>query len=87
MSMIVYEFLFFLIFCIIILMNSIVRLHENEYGVVYRLGKPLKKFVGPRTILILPFIDKLEKMSSYESWKSIELYQEQNDGPSIRRKS
>ena len=48
--------------CLIILANSIRILREYERGVIFRLGR-LIAMKGPGLILLIPFIDKMVKVS------------------------
>lgn len=47
----------------IILLLSIKKVDENERGVITRLGKRTNKSVRPGLTFILPFLDKLERVS------------------------
>jgi regulator of protease activity HflC (stomatin/prohibitin superfamily) len=46
-----------------ILLSSIRKVAPNERGLIVRLGRRTTKTVEPGLTLILPFIDKLEKVS------------------------
>ena len=48
---------------LILLISSIKIIKEYERAVVFRLGRLLKKYKGPGIIIIIPFIDKWERVS------------------------
>lgn len=56
-------FLFFIVlFVVLILVNAIRILREYERGVIFRLGR-LINTKGPGLIILIPFIDKMVKIS------------------------
>ncbi|MEW5807696.1 MAG: slipin family protein [Acidobacteriota bacterium] len=58
-----YAFLIAAFIFLVILVNTIKILPEYERGVVFRLGRLLKKIKGPGLIIIIPFIDRLVRVS------------------------
>jgi regulator of protease activity HflC (stomatin/prohibitin superfamily) len=48
---------------IVVLIASIRSIPADERGVVYRLGRKQKSVIGPGRVMILPFIDRLERIS------------------------
>ena len=48
---------------IIIAATSIRSIPANERGVIYRLGRKQNSVVGPGKVLIIPFVDHLERVS------------------------
>ena len=63
----------FIAICIFILLSSFRKIKDNERVAIYRLGKFLK-IDGPGTIIILPVIDKIEKIKLDEKapgWRGL----------------
>ncbi len=53
-----------LIFCILVLVGSAVKIcKEYERGVVFRLGRLILPPKGPGIFLIIPFVDRMQKIS------------------------
>ena len=48
---------------LVILANTIKILPEYERGVVFRLGRLLPRVKGPGLIIIIPFVDRLVRVS------------------------
>jgi regulator of protease activity HflC (stomatin/prohibitin superfamily) len=48
---------------LIIAATSIRTIPANERGVIYRLGRKQTSVVGPGKVLIIPFVDHLERIS------------------------
>jgi regulator of protease activity HflC (stomatin/prohibitin superfamily) len=48
---------------IIIAVSSIRSIPADERGVVYRLGRKRNSVVGPGKVMIIPFVDHLERIS------------------------
>jgi len=48
---------------IIIAVSSIRSIPADERGVVYRLGRKQNSVVGPGKVMIIPFVDHLERVS------------------------
>ena len=55
--------LFVLIVAAILIALSIRRIPANERGVIYRLGRKKNFVVGPGSVLVIPFVDRLERIS------------------------
>jgi regulator of protease activity HflC (stomatin/prohibitin superfamily) len=51
------------VFCLMILFNAIRILKEYERGVVFRLGRLLTAGKGPGLIFLIPFIDRMVKVT------------------------
>jgi regulator of protease activity HflC (stomatin/prohibitin superfamily) len=56
---------------VILVARSVVKLGPMERGVVYRLGKPLNKVIGPGLAFAAPFLDRVTRVSIAE--KRIEI--------------
>ncbi|HEY7161849.1 MAG TPA: SPFH domain-containing protein, partial [Acidobacteriota bacterium] len=48
---------------IIIAATSIRSIPSNERGVIYRFGRKQNSVVGPGKVVIIPFVDHLERIS------------------------
>ena len=48
---------------IIVVAASIRFIPANERGVVYRFGQKQNSVIGPGTVMILPFVDRVERIS------------------------
>lgn len=48
---------------LIIAATSIRSISANERGVIYRLGRKQNSVVGPGKVMIIPFVDHLERIS------------------------
>jgi regulator of protease activity HflC (stomatin/prohibitin superfamily) len=48
---------------IVLLIASIRSISDDERGVVYRLGRKQNAVVGPGKVMIIPFLDHLERIS------------------------
>src|SRR5262245_7963821 len=48
---------------IILALASIRSIPPNERGVVYRLGRKQNSAIGPGKVMILPFVDRVERIS------------------------
>ncbi|MCI0443407.1 SPFH domain-containing protein [bacterium] len=48
---------------IIIVIASIRSIPANERGVVYRFGRKQNSVIGPGKVMILPFVDRVERIS------------------------
>ncbi len=63
MATTVYGIVIAIIVFLVILVNTIKILPEYERGVVFRLGRLLPRAKGPGLIIIIPFIDRLVRVS------------------------
>jgi regulator of protease activity HflC (stomatin/prohibitin superfamily) len=57
---------FIVVIAAIVLTRSLVVLKGMERGVVFRLGKPLDKVIGPGIALTVPLVDRLVRVSLEE---------------------
>jgi regulator of protease activity HflC (stomatin/prohibitin superfamily) len=57
------SYVLFGILIIVVLAASIRSIPANERGVVYRLGRKQNSVVGPGKVMILPFVDRVERIS------------------------
>lgn len=48
---------------IVLIIASIRSIPADERGVVYRLGRKQNSLIGPGTVLIIPFLDHMERVS------------------------
>ena len=51
------------ILIIVVAAASIRSIAPNERGVIYRLGRKQNSVIGPGKVLILPFVDRVERIS------------------------
>lgn len=51
---------------VIVLARSVVKFGPMERGVVYRLGRPLNKVIGPGLAFAAPFLDRVTRVSVAE---------------------
>jgi regulator of protease activity HflC (stomatin/prohibitin superfamily) len=51
------------VLAVVLLVAAIRKIPENERGVVYRLGHRRNSAVGPGTILLIPFLDRMQRVS------------------------
>jgi len=58
-----FEFMVILILVIFFLSAAIRILNEYERGVIFRLGRALGKAKGPGLIILIPIIDRMQKVS------------------------
>jgi regulator of protease activity HflC (stomatin/prohibitin superfamily) len=57
------SYIFIAVIVIVALATSIRSIPENERGVIYRLGRKQNSVIGPGTVLIIPFVDHVERVS------------------------
>jgi regulator of protease activity HflC (stomatin/prohibitin superfamily) len=57
------RFILILIVAIILVLVSLRRVPPNERGVIYRLGRKQNSVVGPGTVVVIPFLDRMERIS------------------------
>ncbi len=48
---------------IVIVLASIRSIPSNERGVIYRLGRKQNSVIGPGKVMIIPFVDHMERIS------------------------
>jgi regulator of protease activity HflC (stomatin/prohibitin superfamily) len=58
-----FEFIVILVLVIFFLSAAIRILNEYERGVIFRLGRALEKAKGPGLIILIPIIDRMQKVS------------------------
>ena len=56
-------YVFLAVIAAILILASLKKVPSNERGVIYRLGKKLDSVVGPGTVMVIPFLDRLDRVS------------------------
>jgi regulator of protease activity HflC (stomatin/prohibitin superfamily) len=56
-------YVFITIVIVMLFLVSLKKIPSTERGVIYRLGRKQDSVVGPGTVIIIPFLDRLERIS------------------------
>jgi regulator of protease activity HflC (stomatin/prohibitin superfamily) len=56
-------YVFIAIVVIVLLITSIRSIPANERGVIYRLGRKQNRVIGPGKVVVIPFVDYVERIS------------------------